>query len=81
LDIEASQLDTPSMYPNPATGLVVVQGLKPVGSLALMDLLGQVVRTQDISGERQEFRLDGIAPGVYILSNGRDWTRRLTVQR
>jgi len=47
----------------------------------LMDLLGQVVRTQDISGERQEFRLDGIAPGVYILSNGRDWTRRLTVQR
>lgn len=81
LDIEASHLDTPSMYPNPASHQVVVQGLKPGGSLSLIDLLGQVVRTQRITAERQEFRLDGIAPGVYILSNGRDWTRRLTVQR
>lgn len=75
------------VHPNPARGLVQV--VLPVGAsghpalLRLRDELGRVVRTRPImtfvAGQPEEFTLEGVAPGLYLLEA--QWGETLLTHR
>lgn len=74
------------LYPNPAQDQVVVEvsNFSGVLTVTLIDLLGQIVERHETRTGRTGFELDGIAPGVYIISvenNGNRVTKKLIKDR
>ena len=55
-----------SIYPNPAQDKVLVDGVEEGSSFQLLNLHGQIIRT-DILGADRWVSLDFLEPGVYIL--------------
>lgn len=76
------------LMPNPATGSVRVHLPTPVQDgdrMFLLDMYGQVLHENRLNSDRlQEFSLQGVAPGIYIVqwsgSEGRKALARLVVQ-
>jgi hypothetical protein len=86
--MEAMAGDHWTVFPNPATGEVTIQGIPRNGDvlLRLMDMGGRVVMTDRIrmnAGENHSLGLKGLAPGLYTveLSNEHERaTLRLVVE-
>lgn len=58
-----------SVYPNPATDHITVQGPWPAGTkeLALMDAMGRVVATATVPKDKADLHVQQLAKGLYIL--------------
>src|SRR5690606_18383996 len=59
-----------SVFPNPSTGEITIQGAEDI-TLSLINELGQMVRIIKLDDHnRHTVNLQGLAPGIYFL-NGR----------
>jgi hypothetical protein len=68
-----------ALFPNPTAGWLYVQSETPMHTLTFTDALGRVVLRLDLGGNNlASFKLDGLANGVYIVSNG-DWYQKIFV--
>lgn len=55
------------VYPNPATSVLNIQSGESISKLTLINLLGQSVMQQNVSGAQAQLNIDNIAAGTYIL--------------
>ena len=69
-----------SIYPNPTTGTLLLEGLTERQTIHVMDLLGQVVLSANVGSGTGRVDLGHLAPGTYVL-HGNGFTRRVVVQR
>ncbi len=56
-----------SIYPNPSTGIFVVEGLDKETTLDIVDVIGQVVYTIKTNDAKTKIDLSNQANGVYYL--------------
>jgi len=81
----AEQLNMLSLYPNPATNQLTVEGGMGMNSLEIIDAVGrlrQVMQIQEWSGGQQTIQLNNLEPGFYMLvgrytSFGAEYTETL----
>ena len=70
------------VYPNPSQGHFVVTNLKP-GTVQLVDLSGRLIVNRQVGYSDEEFDLDGLQPGVYILryiAGGRTMIKKIIIR-
>lgn len=60
------------IYPNPASHILLVEGVEPGSIVELINANGKIVRTETISNLNTSISLSGIEPGLYLfkLNNG-----------
>ena len=71
------------IFPNPAAGEVSLKNLPSDGTLLMMDLNGQTLRSAPVSSDRFTFSLDGISAGMYIrqlTNHEKIWVEKLLVK-
>ena len=77
---EENNTQTISIYPNPAKGRAVIEGLE-TSEVQFYNALGQMVKTVR---DTNEIDLSGLVEGVYLLrltdAEGRNHTERLVVK-
>ena len=81
------QLKTLSLFPNPATNQLTVEGGLGLSNLEIIDAVGrlrQVMQVQEWTGGRQTIQLENLEPGFYLLvgrynSFGAEYTETLPV--
>lgn len=56
-----------SVYPNPATDHIIVQGLRECQRVELVNTLGQTVLSRNIVGDTLEIDVRGLERGIYFL--------------
>jgi hypothetical protein len=57
------------VYPNPAEDVVVLeQGIKPIGSYAVCDVMGRVLLKGNMRQTAQAIDISQLAEGMYILN-------------
>ncbi len=81
---EAPVDDQLQLFPNPASGTVLIAGL-PEGliDLVITDAAGKQVRRQQILGTTHRISVEDLAPGMYLFSakaGAGEWHRRLQVE-
>ena len=78
---DAVTSDVVTVYPNPASEVLNIQGFDPV-EVQVFNALGQLVKT--IKNENQ-INVSGWAEGVYVLriatADGKTFERKVTVKR
>lgn len=55
-----------SLYPNPASGRVNIRIDAEMESVALIDRLGRIVKTQSASGTREQIDISSLSSGIYL---------------
>ncbi|MES2487368.1 MAG: T9SS type A sorting domain-containing protein, partial [Bacteroidota bacterium] len=55
------------VYPNPALDVITVTNGNVITKVAVTNLLGQTVLTQNVNAETTQVNLSGLAAGTYIL--------------
>lgn len=72
--IDAAQTEI-SLYPNPATTRMSVNADEMIRSISILDIKGQMIRTQSVNANQAVIDVQNLASGMYILSivtdNGR----------
>lgn len=56
-----------SVYPNPATDVIILENLKPNSSLELIDNSGKLVKMISNKSSREEIDIKNLIPGIYYL--------------
>ncbi len=56
-----------TVYPNPATDIVIVENLKPNSSLELIDNSGKLVKSISSKTSKTEINIKNLASGIYYL--------------
>lgn len=64
---DATSLSAVSIYPNPTTESVVIEGAGMGTSVTLYNTIGQQVLSTTITQEKQSVNLSGISDGLYII--------------
>jgi hypothetical protein len=73
--LEASLSNHIAVYPNPASDIIhVTLEANAVGTLAIVDLHGNVVASKSVSGKQLSVSTSEIANGVYVLKVSTDLT-------
>lgn len=82
LGIDDHEMTTASVYPNPTTGLFIIEG-QGITETEVYNAQGQLIRTQKISGDRAEIDLSNAANGLYLvrIMSGAGVTERTVVKR
>ncbi|MFA9389687.1 MAG: lamin tail domain-containing protein [Prolixibacteraceae bacterium] len=76
LSLETEQFE---MYPNPATGIVFIQGNDIEGKmLTIYNLSGVTVQSQMLNASQSNFSITNLTPGMYLVRCGQI-TQRLMV--
>lgn len=72
--IETAQTEI-SLYPNPATTRMSINADETIRSISILDIKGQMIRTQSVNANQAVLDVQNLANGMYILSivtdNGR----------
>jgi len=58
-----------TVYPNPATSVINITGLRPNSEIRITDLTGKVLMTETASGTHASIDIQMLPQGVYILRN------------
>lgn len=77
-------LSTFSLYPNPASDFVYIDGLKPGDLIRMFDLNGNLLWDLKPNTEQSALSLNGISPGTYfveVISGAERIVRKLIVTR
>ncbi len=81
--ISEDELTSVSVYPNPATDLVTINGLETEGMATISTLNGQIVQTNTVGKGTQTLSIESLPSGIYMISiettNGKA-THRLVVE-
>ncbi|OFZ32170.1 MAG: hypothetical protein A3D92_19760 [Bacteroidetes bacterium RIFCSPHIGHO2_02_FULL_44_7] len=85
LGLEEAELSGAKIYPNPASGTVMIELNEGQGlvELQLVSLSGEVVKLEEMNGLDYQMNIEGITPGVYFLkirSESKGVTEKLIVQ-
>jgi hypothetical protein len=56
-----------SLFPNPATSSVTLDGLTAGTTITMMDAMGRNVMSQAVSGGRMEVSVAGLSTGIYMV--------------
>ena len=82
LGVDDNEMTTASVYPNPTTGLFIIEG-QDITEVEVYNAQGQLIRTQMISGNGTEIDLSNAASGLYLvrIMNGAGVTERTVVKR
>ena len=56
-----------TVYPNPTTGVVNIEGATLNADIAVFDMFGKQLMTGKVASERTELDLSGLASGIYII--------------
>lgn len=64
--VAPKNIDSFTLYPNPAKGFIIVEGLKINESLSLYDATGQTVASFSIDKPQQIIFLPNLEPGLYF---------------
>ena len=67
-------------YPNPTDGLIRISGSAALGSFELLDAHGRLVRRFTPQGQDPILDLGGLAPGIYVLTDGQGAATRIALQ-
>ena len=75
-----------TIYPNPAQSVFTVHSLTPLHSIRIYNILGELVKTEDVSEFRKERRvsLKQMSAGVYFLkvkTNDKEFIKKLIVTK
>jgi hypothetical protein len=62
----------PSIYPNPATEKLIIEGIDKGTKIQLNDVLGRVVVKATATNETTELNMSHLAPGSYMLTLSKD---------
>ena len=65
--VENVEMNTVSVYPNPASEYILVNGVETGEMISVVDLSGNVVIEQKATSSDVRISLDGIVPGVYMV--------------
>jgi aminopeptidase N len=68
LDIDTQNLHNVSIYPNPSNDKIFLSGFQIGESVSITGLDGKVIRTFQITQDKQAVSLDDISAGSYIIS-------------
>jgi len=55
------------VYPNPASGILMVEGAVAGSCYVLIDITGQVVKQGILKGEMNMLSIDELCGGLYIM--------------
>ena len=82
LGVDDNEMTTASVYPNPTTGLFIIEG-QDITEVEVYNAQGQLIRTQMVSGDRTEIDLSNAANGLYLvrIMSGAGVTERTVVKR
>ena len=73
-----------TIYPNPATDRLYIQGINGKYSATLLSIEGKAVRKYNQTSSQEHFSLEGIGAGIYFLNiehGGRKIVKKLIVKR
>jgi hypothetical protein len=78
------ELNGLSVYPQPATGRVIVRGEREIQNITIMSVRGEPIQKLSVGGLREvEITLAGFTPGIYFLQitedTGKQHVRKLLV--
>jgi hypothetical protein len=66
--IDEQQMSKVSVFPNPALdGVVYIQNISNVSRLSVVNILGQQIRTESVSGEQHRLDLSSLPAGQYFI--------------
>ncbi len=57
-----------NVFPNPTTGRLQVFAKAPIETLAVYNMLGEVLLSKDIDSDQAQLDVSALAPGCYLLS-------------
>lgn len=80
--VAEATVGTFSLYPNPATSSVTLDGLTTGSTINLMDAVGRMVGSFAANAERMEIPVSGLGKGMYlvqVMDSGSTGTARLIV--
>ena len=73
-----------TIYPNPATDRLYIQGINGKYSATLLSIEGKAVRKYNQTSSQEHFSLEGIGAGIYFLNiehGGRKIVKKLIIER
>ncbi len=80
-NIEETERLSLSVFPNPATDVIHIEGAEQLRHLRLADLRGREVMTEEVSGHHHSLKIGHLPAGLYILevtaTDGRRATHRV----
>lgn len=65
-DVEENDAISISLYPNPASDVIRIEGTEGIHDICIFNLTGQVVKTATIQGN-EEIHIDDLPAGLYLI--------------
>ena len=65
-DVEENDAISISLYPNPASDVIRIEGIEGIHDICIFNLMGQVVKTATIQGN-EEIHIDDLPAGLYLI--------------
>ena len=65
--VELNSFNTISVYPIPARDEIVVKGMKDIKSFSIVNILGSIVRTVDVTKDEMRVNISDLSEGIYII--------------
>ena len=56
-----------SVYPNPGTGIINISSAKSMSRIRLVNLLGEVIRTEEVRSNQATLDVSDLKPNIYFL--------------
>ena len=66
------KMNTVRVFPNPATNIVTLQGIKNYSRLRISGLQGSVLMSKTFDGDELKLNISHLPAGVYLLQLGKD---------
>ena len=65
-DVEENDAISISLYPNPASDIIRIEGTEGIHDICIFNLMGQVIKTATIQGN-EEIHIDDLPAGLYLI--------------
>lgn len=72
LTVGDNQVASLQVYPNPTNDIIYLDAGKPIGTVALYNMLGQEVLRTDVENNSTELNISHLPTGTYILKNNNE---------
>lgn len=64
---EIKEEDIFNIYPNPTSGIIIIESKDTIKSLVLYDMQGRLLKTEKVIGRKYQINLYALPKGVYLL--------------
>jgi uncharacterized repeat protein (TIGR02543 family) len=73
--VETENTASLSLYPNPASEVIIVSGYNGAGTLQIYDVIGKCVMSVTVSGEQTKINISSLSHGAYLVKCGNRITK------